>query len=86
MKTWNKKRITKSEIEELQKRYGIDPITASILVRRNITEGKDLLFYLENDLRFQHSPFLFTNMEDAVDRILQALEEKEKVLIFLSFG
>lgn len=82
MKTWNKKRITKSEIEELQKRYGIDPITASILVRRNITEGKDLLFYLENDLRFQHSPFLFANMEDAVDRILQALEEKEKVLIF----
>ena len=55
---------------------------ASILVRRNKTEGNQILYYLEDDLRFQHIPFCFSSMEDAVERILQAKEEGEKVLIF----
>ncbi len=82
MKNWNKKKVTKSEIEELEKKYGLDPLTASIFVRRNILNGRDLLYFLEDDLRYQHSPFSFTTMEDAVDRILNAKEEGEKVLIF----
>lgn len=57
-------------------------ILSSILLRRDIKEGKDMLYYLEDDLRFQHSPFLFNSMEDAVERILQAIEEKEKIMIF----
>ncbi len=79
---WNKKNISKAEIDSLQKKYGIDAITASIMVRRGITEGRDILYFMEDDLRFQHSPFLFSSMEDAVDRILNAKEEQEKVLIF----
>lgn len=82
MADWNKKQISRSEIEELTKKYGIDSLFASVLSRRGIVEGKDLLYYLEDDLRFQHSPFNFKNMEDAVDRVLAAVEEKEKVLIF----
>ena len=57
-------------------------IFSSILIRRNIIEGNDVLYFLESDLRFQHSPFLFSSMEDAVERIFQAAEENEKVLIF----
>ena len=79
---WNKKPISKSEIESLSAKYRLDSLTASIFARRNLTTGKDLLYFLENDLRFQHSPFSFNAMEDAVDRILQAKEEGEKVLIF----
>ena len=51
-------------------------------MRRGITTGQDILYYLESDLRFQHNPFLFNSMEDAVERIIQAEEEGEKVLIF----
>lgn len=79
---WIKKNISKSEIDELRKKYGLDSLTASIMSRRNITEGKDILYYMEDDLRFQHSPFSFNAMEEAVDRILDAKEEGEKVLIF----
>ena len=82
MAVWNKKNITKSEIEELQKKYGVDALTASIMVRRNIVEGRDILYFMESDLRYQHYPFSFSAMEDAVDRILDAREENEKVLIF----
>ncbi len=79
---WVKKPVTKKEIEPLCNSFNISPLLASIFVRREITEGKDLLFYLEDDLRFQHNPFCFSEMENVVERIFQAKEEGEKVLIF----
>lgn len=82
MNNWKKNAVTKQQIEPLCTKYGIDQLLASIFVRRGITEGNDILYYLENDLRFQHSPFLFNQMEDAVERITQAEEEGEKILIF----
>ncbi len=82
MTNWTKKNVTKTDIEPLCSSYQIDKILASIFVRRGITEGSEILYYLENDLRFQHEPFLLPNMEDAVERILQAEEEGEKILIF----
>ncbi len=82
MSSWFKKNISRADIESLQKKYSLDALTASIMVRRGITEGRDILFYMEDELRFQHNPFNFASMEDAVDRILNAKEENEKVLIF----
>lgn len=82
MSVWNKKNISKEEVVTLQEKYGVDPITSSILVRRGVTHGKDILYFMEDDLRFQHSPFLFKDMEDVVERIRSAKEEGEKVLIF----
>ena len=79
---WVKKPVTKQQIEPLCNLFNITPLLASVFVRRGITEGRDLLYYLEDDLRFQHNPFCFSGMEDAVERILQAKEEGEKVLIF----
>ena len=81
-KKWIKKAVSKQQIDFLCSRFNISQLLASILVRRNKTEGNQILYYLENDLRFQHSPFCFSSMEDAVERILQAKEEGEKVLIF----
>ncbi len=79
---WVKKPVTKKEIEPLCNAYGISQLLASIFVRRGITSGNELLYYLEEDLRFQHAAFCFSAMEDAVERIYQAKEEGEKVLIF----
>lgn len=77
-----KKDIAPEQVRELCGRFSCDPLAASILARRNITSGSEILYYLENDLRFLHSPFLLSGMEDAVDRILAARDEGEKVLIF----
>jgi len=82
MKLWNKKNISKDTVHELVQKYGLDPISASILTRRGITQGSQILYYLEKDRRFLHNPFCFSSMEDAVDRILQAQDEGEIVLIF----
>ena len=82
MKNWIKKHITRVDVSALYDKFGVNALTASILARRGITEGSDVQFFLEDDLRFLHNPFLFNNMEDAVDRILQAKDEDERVLIF----
>lgn len=82
MNNWNKKPVTRQDITPICAKYGVNELTASILYRRGITEGEQLLYFLENDLRFQHNPFNFSTMEDAVERIITAKEEGEKVLIF----
>lgn len=82
MKNWNKKELLPEDVKSLCKRYSLDALSASILMRRGITESRDLMWFLEDDARFLHSPFEFAQMEDAVDRIVAAKEEGEKVLIF----
>jgi len=80
--TYIKTPVTLAQINPLCQKFGMDQLLASIFVRRGITQSNDLLYYLEDDIRFEHNPFLFAQMEDAVDRIQAALEEGEKVLIF----
>lgn len=79
---WEKKEIPPELVKRLAQRYGCDTLTAAILARRGILRGEEIQFYLESDLRYLHNPFLFPGMEDAVDRILSAGEEQEKVLVF----
>ncbi|MBQ5780959.1 MAG: DHH family phosphoesterase, partial [Spirochaetaceae bacterium] len=69
-------------VKAMSEKFGCDVITSSILLRRDLAGKDDLIYYLEDDLRYTHSPFLFASMEDAVDRIYDAAENKEKVLIF----
>lgn len=79
---WKKKEADNDTIRTIAKKYQCDMLVAAILARRKITRSQDILFFLEKDPRFLHNPFLFKEMEDAVDRILMAAEEKEKVMIF----
>lgn len=79
---WVKKEIPADSVRSLAKAYGLDLLTASILLRRGISEPQAVLYFLEKDLRFLHNPFLFGAMEDAVDRLSLAAEEGEKVLVF----
>ena len=58
IKKWIKKEIQKETVVDISKKYGIDSLTASIFTRRGITDGKDLIFFLEDDMRFLHNPFL----------------------------
>lgn len=78
---WNKKAIDKEQVKQISEIYNIPLLSASILVRRGITDPQELIFYLENDIRYLHNPFLFDEMEDVIDRILLAASEDERVII-----
>lgn len=79
---WTKKQIDARLVKSLMTKFHCDALTASILARRSLVDGEDAFYSLETNLRYLSSPFLFKNMEDAVDRILSAKDEGEKVLIF----
>ena len=79
---WCKETIDQDFVKGMARRYGIDTLTASILARRKITEPSQVRYFLEGDPRHLHNPFLFHAMEDAVDRILLAADEGEKVMVF----
>ncbi len=80
MKNWNKKEISPEEVRLLSEKTGMDLLQASILLRRGFSIG-DSPYFLEDDLRYLHNPFLFRHMADVVDRIHIAAEEEEHVLI-----
>ncbi len=79
---WEKKDIPPELVREIAAKYGCELLTASILARRGIVEGEAVRFFLEDDPRHLHNPFLLSGMEDAVERIYAAKEEGEKVLVF----
>ncbi|MCL2481685.1 MAG: single-stranded-DNA-specific exonuclease RecJ [Spirochaetaceae bacterium] len=79
---YNKKQIDTDLVKEISARYKTTLLLASILVRRNIIKPEDIMFILENDMKYMHNPFLFYEMEDVVDRIHSAADEGEKVIVF----
>ena len=79
---FNKTAIETESVKNLHKKYGLDSLEASILTRRGIISGEDILYHIESDRRFMHQSFLLPSMEDAVERINDAIEEGEKVLVF----
>ena len=79
---WAKKEISPEHVKEISSKYGCDLLTASILIRRNICTGDSIRYFLEDDITSLRNPFTMDGMEDAVERILAAKEEGEKVLIF----
>jgi single-stranded-DNA-specific exonuclease len=79
---WEKKDINGEQVKEISAKYGCDLLTASILVRRGFSTGDSIRYFLDDDLMSLRNPFALDGMEDAVERILAAKEEGEKVLIF----
>lgn len=79
---WNKRAIDPAAVSDLARRYEIDLLTAAVLERRGRTAPDEIRFYLDSDLGMLHDPFLFPDMPDVVERILQAREEGERVFVF----
>jgi len=79
---WDKKDISPEQVKEISVKYGCDLLTASILARRGFCTGDSIRYFLEDDLTSLRNPFFMDGMEDAVERILAAKDEGEKVLVF----
>ena len=75
-------RTAPDTVRRICEKYKVSFLCANIFARRGITTGDEIKFYLESGLNYLHSPFYFTDMEEAVERILSAQEEKESIAIF----
>ena len=82
-KEWKCNEIIEDEkISKIAEKYNISTLLARILVSRNIKDDKDIEVFLDPKRNSFYDPFLMPDMEKAVDRILKALEEKEKITIY----
>jgi single-stranded-DNA-specific exonuclease len=78
---WEKQEVSPELVKNISSKYGCDLLTASILIRRGIVTGQEIKFFQEDDPRHLGNPFELPGMEDAVERILAAKDEEEKILV-----
>jgi len=81
-KTWELKRVDSAAIKRIRGHLGCHSATASLLAQKNLLSKKDLQHFLYPSLHHLRQPFSLADMQKAVARIAQALEKKEKILIF----
>ena len=79
---WMCRNIDQEHIDEVSKANNISRLLASILVNRNITSNEDTRIFLNPTRSDFHDPFLLPDMDKAVSRILKAISNKEKVIIY----
>ena len=60
----------------------IGAVIASVLASRGVVTGEQALSQLTGREDILHDPFLIPDMEQAVDRIRQAIERQERVLVY----
>jgi single-stranded-DNA-specific exonuclease len=73
-----------SRIWNVQKQTEKDLIT-QLLANRGLKSEEEIAVFLRPDYAQLHDPFIFKDMRKAVDRIWQAIENKEKILIYSDY-
>ena len=80
-KKWQIYESNNEKIEEISRKYNLNKLLATILVNRKIEENQ-IEIYLNPNRKNFHDPFLMPDMEIAVNRILKAIGNKEKIIIY----
>ena len=66
----------------MSKELNISPILAQLLINRGTKEALSARIFLKADLKDLRDPYIFKDMERAVDRILKAINSDERILIY----
>lgn len=81
-KKWQIFEPDKNKIEEIKSKYKVNQLLATILANRNILEEEDIRLFLNPTRNDFYNPFLITDMDIAVNRIIKAIENKENITIY----
>ena len=81
-KKWQIYDINEEIISEIENKYKINKLLATILANRGITTEESIRLFLNPTRDDFHDPFLITDMEKAVERIITAINKKEKIIIY----
>lgn len=78
---WEYQSPDRKIVQELAKTLEMPHFVASVLAQRGYQNPEDAMRFLNPNLNDLHDPFLFKDMDRAVERIRQAFLRQERVLI-----
>ena len=81
-KKWEYCKINEEDVKNFSLKFNVSELLAKILINRGITEEKQVDKFLNPTRKDFYDPFLLLDMEKAVERILKAINNKEKVIIY----
>ena len=79
---WEVRRPDQAAIATLRESLGIDALTATLLVNRRLTDPEEAKAFLKPRLSTLPDPSLMAGMDAAVQRILRALDAKERICVW----
>lgn len=71
-----------AEAERLAEELGLHTATALLLINRGCTSVSDAADFLNKKTEQFHDPFVMKDMEKAAERILDAVKNKEKIVVY----
>jgi len=80
-KKWQYVQNDKEKAEGISEKYNISFVIAQIIANKGLKD-EQIKIFLEPTRDNFYDPFLLPDMEKAVDRIIKAIENKEKLIIF----
>ena len=82
-KKWNIHQVSNTKtVNDLQDVLAVDQIIAKLLTLRGITNFDEAKTFFRPSVDMLHNPFDMKGMQQAIERIISAISNKEKVLIF----
>ena len=81
-KKWQIYQVNEKEIEELQEKYKINKLLATILSNRGIVKENQIEKFLEPKRNDFYDPYGMPDMKITVERIIKAIENNEKTIIY----
>ncbi len=81
-KKWKYKELDEEKIDEIVKKFDIPELLATVLVNRGIVDDEEIRVFLNPTRSDFHDPYLMPDMEIAVERIIKAIDNQEKVIIY----
>lgn len=76
------KTVDNQQVNEIAQALNIDENLATLLVQRDITTYDEAKVFFRPSLSQLHDPFLMKDMDRAVDRVVKAIDNGEKILIY----
>ena len=71
-----------AKVERLSAEVGIDKVLADLLVKRGVETFDEARKFFRPSLEDIHDPFLMKDMDKAVDRLDEAIEGGQKILVY----
>ena len=81
-KKWEYYEVNEEKINEISKKFNISKLLAKILINRDVVDDEAINVFLNPTRNDFYDPFLMPDMEKTVERIIKAINTKEKVMIY----